>query len=164
MKHALALGAVLAAALCSGCATGNSYEAKPLDPDADLVTINREAELAYESGEAAKAEALYKSLVRRMPNDAETWFRLGNLYARNNRPEEAANAYQKALLANNADPRAWHNLGVVRLRQAWAAMLQAHENLRPGLPLYQSVDDVLKQLEKIPLIEPDANPAAEKKP
>ncbi len=150
--------AVLLAAACAGCAGGNSWEAKPLDPDADLVTINREAELAYESGEAAKAEALYKSLVRRMPNDGETWFRLGNLYARANRPDEAANAYQRALLANNADPRAWHNLGVVRLRQAWASMLQAHEYLKPGQPLYDAVEGVLKQLEKIPLVDPEKKP------
>ncbi len=160
--RAAALAVLLAAAACAGCAGGNAWEAKPLDPDADLVTINREAELAYESGEAAKAEALYKSLVRRMPNDAETWFRLGNLYARNNRPDEAANAYQKALLANNADPRAWHNLGVVRLRQAWAAMLQAYENLKSGDPLFESVEATLRDLEKIPLVEPDAKPVGKK--
>jgi tetratricopeptide (TPR) repeat protein len=159
-----ALAALLAAAAaCAGCAGGNAWEAKPLDPDVDLVTINREAELAYESGESAKAEALYKSLVRKMPNDAETWFRLGNLYARNNRPDEAANAYQKALLANNADPRAWHNLGVVRLRQAWAAMLQAYDNLKPDNPLYASVEATLREMEKIPLLEPEAKAAEKKK-
>ncbi|MGE5640475.1 MAG: tetratricopeptide repeat protein [Clostridia bacterium] len=163
MRRAVLAAFLAAAAACAGCTGGSAWEAKPLDPDADLVTINREAELAYESGEAAKAEALYKSLVRKMPNDAETWFRLGNLYARNNRPDEAANAYQKALLANNADPRAWHNLGVVRLRQAWAAMLQAYDNLKSGDPLYESVEATLRDLEKIPLIEPDAK-AREKKP
>jgi tetratricopeptide (TPR) repeat protein len=160
----LALAAVLACA-AAGCASRDDSLAKPLDPDADLVTINREAELAYESGEAAKAEALYKSLVRKMPNDAETWFRLGNLYARANRPDEAANAYQRALLANNADARAWHNLGVVRLRQAWASMLQAHDNLKPDQALYQAVEDVIKQLEKIRLIDADRKTAEpEKKP
>jgi tetratricopeptide (TPR) repeat protein len=165
------LAAAALAILCAGCAAGRSDEAAPLDPDADLITINREAELAYESGESAKAEALYKSLVRRMPNDGETWFRLGNLYARNNLADQAANAYQKALMANNADARAWHNLGVVRLRQAWASMLLAHDHLKPGMPLYASVEAVLKQLEKIPLLEADtksavsAAPAAgEKKP
>ena len=157
------LACVAIAFAAAACASRDDSVAKPLDPDADLVTINREAELAYESGEAAKAEALYKSLVRKMPNDAETWFRLGNLYARNNRPDEAANAYQKALLANNADPRAWHNLGVVRLRQAWAAMLQAYDNLRPDNPLYASVEATLRELEKIPLIEPETKAAETKK-
>jgi tetratricopeptide (TPR) repeat protein len=154
------LAAALVVALCAGCAAGSrSDEAAPLDPDADLITINREAELAYESGESAKAEALYKSLVRRMPNDGETWFRLGNLYARNNLADQAANAYQKALMANNADARAWHNLGVVRLRQAWASMIQAHDHLKPSMPLYDPVEAILKQLEKIPLLEADGKSA-----
>lgn len=132
------------------------------DNDPDVITINREAQLAYEGGENAKAEALYKSLVRKMPNDAETWFRLGNLYARANRPDEAANAYQRSLISNNANARAWHNLGVIRLRQAWAAMLQAQENLKPDTPLYQAVDQVLKELEKMPLVDADGKAAAKK--
>lgn len=132
------------------------------DNDPDVITINREAQLAYEGGENAKAEALYKSLVRKMPNDAETWFRLGNLYARANRPDEAANAYQRSLISNNANARAWHNLGVIRLRQAWAAMLQAQENLKPDTPLHQAVDQVLKELEKMPIVDADGKAAAKK--
>jgi len=148
----------------AGC--GASAVIQTFDNDPDVITINREAQLAYEGGENAKAEALYKSLVRKMPNDAETWFRLGNLYARSNRPDEAANAYQRALIADNANPRAWHNLGVIRLRQAWAAMMQAQEYLKPDTPLYQAVDLVLKQLEKMPIVDADgkATPAAQKQP
>ncbi|MBV8031890.1 MAG: tetratricopeptide repeat protein [Betaproteobacteria bacterium] len=150
--------ALLAALALGGCANGSS-PMQMFDGDPDVVTINREAELAYESGDAAKAEALYKSLARRMPNDAETWFRLGNLYARANRPDEAANAYQRALIANNTNARAWHNLSVIRLRQAWAAMLQAHDNLKPDSPLYAEVETVLKQLEQIRLVDPDGKNA-----
>ncbi len=149
---------LLALVLCAGCAGNGDAPVRLIDDEADVITINREAELAYESGESAKAEALYKSLVRKMPNDSETWFRLGNLYARANKPDEAASAYQRALLANNADPRAWHNLGVIRLRQAWASMLQAHEYLKPGQPLYEAVEGVLRQLEKIPLVDPEKKP------
>jgi tetratricopeptide (TPR) repeat protein len=147
----------------AGCGAGSAM--KMIDDDPDVITINREAQLAYEGGENAKAEALYKSLVRKMPNDAETWFRLGNLYARANRPDEAANAYQRSLIASNANPRAWHNLGVIRLRQAWAAMLQARENLKPGTPLYQAVDQVLNELEKMPIVDADGKgtAAAQKK-
>src|SRR4051812_48449517 len=139
--------------LVSGCATGVATAIKALDNEPDLVTINREAQFAYESGEDARAEVLYRSLVRRMPNDSETWLRLGNLYARSNHADEAANAYQKALIANNSDPRAWHNLGVVRLRQAWASMLQAHSNLDPKDPLYENVEAVIKHLGQLPLLQ-----------
>ena len=136
----------------AGCTTTVATAIKALDNEPDLITINREAQLAYESGEDAKAEVLYRSLVRRMPNDSETWLRLGNLYARSNHADEAANAYQKALIANNGDPRAWHNLGVVRLRQAWAAMLQAHSNLEPKDPLYGNVEALIKHLGQLPLL------------
>ena len=148
------LGALL---VClSGCTTGVATAIKALDgSEPDLITINREAQLAYESGEDAKAETLYRSLVRRMPNDAETWLRLGNLYARSNHPDEAANAYEKALIANSSDPRAWHNLGVVRLRQAWASMLQAHENLDPKDPLYGRVEEMVRYLSQLPLLQED---------
>ena len=125
------------------------------EKEVDLVGLNREAQLAAESGETAKAEVLYRSLVKRMPNDASTWLRLGNLYARNNKPDEAVGAYQRALIANNAESRAWYNLGVVRLRQAWAAMLQVQVQLDDATEptLRKQAEDVLEHLEKLPFIE-----------
>jgi tetratricopeptide (TPR) repeat protein len=152
MRQFLCFAAMLG--VLSGCGTTTVSSAlRVLDNEPDLITINREAELAYESGEAAKAEALYKNLARRMPNDAETWLRLGNLYARNNRPDEAANAYQRSLMANNADPRAWNNLAVVRLRQAWAALLQAQANSKDKTPLAVQADANLEHLAKLPVLE-----------
>jgi len=172
---AVRLGALLAPFVVPLAGCGASTAMQVFDSDPDVITINREAQLAYEGGENAKAEALYKSLVRKMPNDADTWFRLGNLYARSNRPDEAANAYQRSLLADSGNARAWHNLGVIRLRQAWASMLQAQELLKPDSALYKSVDQMLKELGKMPVVDADgktapatlakpAAAAAEKKP
>jgi tetratricopeptide (TPR) repeat protein len=153
MRAAL-LVAAIAGLTVVGCGTTVVSSAlRAIDSEPDLVSINREAQLAYESGEAAKAEALYKSLVRRMPNDAETWFRLGNLYARNNRPDEAAGAYQRALLANSSDARIWNNLAVVRLRQGWAALLQAQAHSKDDTPLATQVDTNLDHLSKLPVLE-----------
>ncbi|HEY3430960.1 MAG TPA: tetratricopeptide repeat protein [Rhodocyclaceae bacterium] len=152
MNIRLLLSMVLVLML-GGCTAAVSTAIKSLDNDQDIVSINREAELAYESGEAAKAEALYKNLVRRMPNDGETWMRLGNLYARNNRPEEAAAAYQKALSINGGEARAWNNLGVVRLRQAWAALIQAQATAEAKSGLSSQVDATLEHLSKLPMLE-----------
>jgi len=155
------LRATLAATvLLGGCGTTVVSSAlRAIDNEPDLISINREAELAYESGEAAKAEALYKSVVRRMPNDAETWLRLGNLYARNNRPDEAAHAYQKSLMANNAEARAWNNLAVVRLRQAWAALLQAQVHSKDDSALAIQIDLNLEHLASLPVLESESREA-----
>lgn len=160
-SRALVVWTVLVgAALATGCSTTVGNMMKSIDNDPDLVTINQEAQLAYEGGENAKAEALYRSLARRMPNDAETWLRLGNLYARSNRPDEAAAAYQRALMADNAEARAWHNLGVVRLRQAWASMIQAQATVKPKDSLAPQVDMLLDLLGKLPQLEAESRKAA----
>jgi tetratricopeptide (TPR) repeat protein len=160
LRAVAALAVAMSAALAAGCATAVGGVMKAIDGEPDLVSINQEAQLAYEGGELAKAEALYRSVARRMPNDAETWLRLGNLYARSNRPDEAANAYQRALMADNAEARAWHNLGVVRLRQAWASMLQAQATVKPKDSLAPQVDSLLDYLSKLPQIESEPRRAA----
>ena len=156
MKHHVLPAALLLLALC-GCSSlqlPSVLSAAP-EREVDLMSLNRDAQLAAESGETAKAEALYKSLVRRMPNDADTWLRLGNLYARNNKPDEAVSAYHRALIINGADAKAWYNLSVIRMRQAWAAMLQvqAQESLPASDPLRQQAEEVLGYLEKLPFLK-----------
>jgi len=154
MKLLVTAACALAAALSlGGCASTVASAIKLTDNDPDVITINRDAQLAYEKGEDAKAEALYRSLARRMPTDSETWVRLGNLYARRNLPDDAAAAYQRALVANNSEVRAWHNLGVVRLRQAYAALLQAYANLSPQNPLYRQVEQALEYLSQLPMLK-----------
>jgi Flp pilus assembly protein TadD len=108
--------------------------------------------LAYETGDDAKAEALFQGLVRAVPNDPENWLRLGNLYARSNRPEDAAQAYQKSLMLNPNDPRVWYNLGVVRQRQAYAAFLQANLLFDKDDPLHARTEALVKQLALHPVV------------
>ena len=123
----LALAAGLLAAACSG----------PAVIGGDVFDLHRSAVLAYDAGEDAKAEALYQGLARAAPGDPETWLRLGNLYARHGKPDDAADAYQHALLLNPADNRLWYNLGVIRQRQAGAAYIRANELSDKKDPLYE---------------------------
>jgi cytochrome c-type biogenesis protein CcmH/NrfG len=139
-----ALCAVFGTALLGGCAllgegSGNLYD------------LRREAQMAYGGAEDERAEKLLQALSRAAPNDSETWFYLGNLYARTNRPEQAVEAYQKALMINRGDSRAWHNIGVVRLREAWAAFIQAFDVSAPDNPLHAKVEALISAMEKIPL-------------
>lgn len=91
---------------------------------------------AYESGADAEAEALYLGLIRMAPNDPEHLLRLGNLYARSNRPDRAAETYQQALLLNPNDSRLWYNLGLIRMRQGQAALIQTRLITAPDDPLH----------------------------
>ena len=168
MKRLLAATALLLLMVLGGCANvrvpmipslSGANEHLP-EREVDLVGLNRDAQLAAESGETAKAEALYKSLVRRMPNDSETWLRLGNLYARNNKPDEAVGAYQRALIANGQNSKAWYNLSVIRMRQAWAALLQVQSQagLTTDDPLRKQAEEALTYLEKLPFLKDEPRP------
>lgn len=151
-----AAGRAAAALLCVLAAGCGSVETRSTGED--LVKMHQEAQAAFDSGEHARAETLYKGLLRAVPNDAETWLRLGNLYARTDNAEQAVNAYLTSLSLNSADPRAWHNLGVVRLRQAWTVMLRANGLSATSDPIYGSSSETLRVLEQLPYLS-DHRPA-----
>jgi tetratricopeptide (TPR) repeat protein len=137
------LGACVA--LLAACGTTG-----PAPQRSDLFQLSNDAQLAYEAGEDARAEQLYMGLARAAPADPEIWFRLGNLYARSDRPDAAADAYQRALALKTNDPRAWYNLGIVRLRQGWAAMMRANAALKDTDPLYRETERMMSHLGLLP--------------
>jgi tetratricopeptide (TPR) repeat protein len=140
MARGLISVSVLSAALSLGaCSTPTVF-------GGDVFDLNRKAALAYESGEDAKAEALYQGLSRAAPNDAEIWLRLGNLYARSDKADDAADAYQHALLLNPNDQRAWYNLGVIRQRQAHAAFIQANQFSDKDDPIHARTEALIEKL------------------
>jgi Flp pilus assembly protein TadD len=151
----------------AGCGTTS-----PVAPQrSDLFQLSNDAQLAYEAGEDARAEQLYIGLARAAPSDPEIWLRLGNLYARADRPDAAADAYQRVLALKSNEPRAWYNLGIVRLRQGWAAMMRANAALKETDPLYRETERVMSHLGGLPDLDtkappkpPAGQPAPERKP
>ncbi len=130
--------------ILAGCSAINGHE--------DVYAMSKEAAIAFDNQEDAKAEQLYKGLVKQAPNDAENWFRLGNLYARTNHPDQAVEAYQRALMADGNNPKIWHNLGVVRLRQAWASLIQAETLAPPDGSLHDETQSLVKTLGELPAL------------
>ncbi|TCS37540.1 tetratricopeptide repeat protein [Paucimonas lemoignei] len=130
--------------LLSGCAAFSGH-------DDDLYSLRRDAQVAYAGDQDERAEKLLLGVTRAVPNDVEAWFYLGNLYARTNRPDQAAQAYQKALMLNGNDAKVWHNLGVVRLREAWAALIQAYNAGPSDDPLHARLEALISGMEKLPL-------------
>ena len=133
--------------LLAACATDDVYE------------MHQSALLAYDSGADARAEALYHGLARSAPNDPETWLRLGNLYARSNRRDKAAQACARGLLLAPADARLWYNLGIIRQRQAHAAFIMAHQFIPDADPIQARAKALIERL--APAVA-EAAPATEK--
>ena len=153
MRHiGLVLWLALSGTLLAGCGTMGTGGLQR----SDLFQLSNDAQLAYEAGEDARAEQLYMGLARAAPGDPEIWFRLGNLYARNDRPDAAADAYQRVLALKQNEPRAWYNLGIVRLRQGWAALMQANAALKETDPLYRETERLTSHLGAMPALKPPA--------
>lgn len=140
------LSCVWAISLLAGC----SMLPTALDKE-NAYELQRQALVAYDDGENAKAERMLQAVLRVSPNDPLTLFYLGNLYARTDRPDQAMETYQKSLMLNPTDPRPWHNMGVIRLRQARAAFIQTFDLTRPEDPLHGRVEALIGAMEKIPL-------------
>jgi cytochrome c-type biogenesis protein CcmH/NrfG len=105
-----------------GCA------ASPTQRLVKTVAQQQRAEQAYRGGHPEQALADYQALVRQLPQNADFWFRLGNVYVRLQRPDDAVDAYQHVLRIEPGHAKAWHNLGIVRLRQAEAAFAQGAQH------------------------------------
>lgn len=120
-------------------------------PQGNIYQLRRDAQLAYSAEEDSRAETLLLGLARAAPNEPETWFYLGNLYARTGRPQQAIDAYQKSLMLNSSDARVWHNVGIVRVREAWASFIQAQVLLKEDDPLRAKLESLVGAMEKLPL-------------
>lgn len=162
LKTGRLLTIVLVVTLLAGC-TMMGGETAELPQRSELFQLSNDAQLAYEAGEDVQAEKLYMALLRQTPSDPEVWFRLGNLYARAHRPDAAADAYQRVLSINGNESRAWYNLGIVRLRQGWAALIRANELSPPDHPLYQESEQMIRHLEKTPGLPIPKNESTPKK-
>ncbi len=74
------------------------------------------------------ADPQIAAAVRAAPDDPENWHRLGNHYAENNRPVEAAQAYREAL-RRGPFPRSRFNLGLMLVWQGVNEMTVAADEL-----------------------------------
>lgn len=147
--------------------------ASPARADADgedFLAQTTQARQAYEAGHWEEARQRYAALAEKAPDDTEIRFRLGNVYARLGRLDEAVATYQELLSRQPAYPKGWHNLALVRLNQAMAALNEAQrqgspEEVRPSRRLLDALDTALSGSKPplpettAPVIAPPAPPA-----
>lgn len=120
----VALGALFA---LGGCASAPAPRTTPAQTAMSLQAYTRlqqSAAVAYAQGNAPAATALYADLVRRAPDDAQAWRRLGNLELLAGHDAQALLAYEHVLQLGGAGTVVWHNVAVIRLHQAQAALAQ----------------------------------------
>lgn len=134
MHHKLPAWTLIAGLLLAGgCQPGN------IKPDSagngNAIELQQQAYKAYSEGDWAEAEKAYVALTKEIPQEPDPWFRLGNIYARLERPAQAVAAYQEALVRDPENGKAWHNMGIVQLRQAMNSFMNLEAATKPGDPL-----------------------------
>lgn len=119
----------------AGCELQNVKTQEPEQDLADILERQQRAEIAYEAANWQDAADEYLALTKITPNDAEPWFRLGNAYARLQRPNDAVAAYREAIVRNPKNSKIWHNLGLVQLRQASSTFVEMQQYVDENDPL-----------------------------
>ncbi len=131
---------VLSVSLLSGCqgmGGGDAVYASDY-----LLDLKRQAAKAYAEDRFADALPIYQELNAAIPGDALLWLRTGNTHARLNQPEDAVRSYREALKIDSGLSKAWHNMGIIQLRQAANSFTRMVEYIDPGDPLYPRAVDL----------------------
>ena len=121
---------------CQGTGGNSLFESER------LVSLKRQAAKAYSENRYADALPLYQKLNEEIPDDAHLWLRTGNTHARLNQPQDALRSYREALKYDSKLGNAWHNMGIIQLRQAANTFTRMVQHIDPDDPLYQRAIDM----------------------
>lgn len=115
-----AIGCMLISAVIvvPGCETLSLPRLNAANAPEEFAGLTLRADQAYRSEDWPAAEAGYRRMTELAPDEAEHWFRLGNIYLHTNRVGEAVRMYGKALERDESHLRAWHNLGMAQMQLA----------------------------------------------
>ena len=80
-----------------------------------------QGEAFHESGDLARAEQAYRSVLRTDPTDADAWYSLGDVCLATGRVEEAISSFREAIRLRPDHSPTWKSLGVALGRLGRAA-------------------------------------------
>ncbi len=115
----------------------------------EIQAMHATAQAAYNRDDLRLAQTTYEKIVEQADVDPETWYMLGNVYARNAEHEKAVWAYRNSLRMNPKDARVWNNISVILLKEAWEAASNAKKISAREEPAYinsTAIVDVLSGL------------------
>ncbi len=121
--------------LLVGCTSLPVNQAEPATSGVDLFEIEKLASAAYEGSNWLESEKHYSALVAKDPEQALYWLRLGNIYARTDRPDASILAYREALIRDPALTNAWYNMGIIQLKQAVYSFNEMQLHVDPEDPV-----------------------------
>lgn len=136
---------LLSSVLLSGCIL-SANDQEQTDQNIDYLEMQKEAEIAYKNKQYTVAEEKYTQIAKAVHRDANAWFKLGNIYARTNRPALSIKAYQEAVIRDPQLSKAWHNMGIIYIRQATSVYISLQEHAGRDEPLRASAIDRVQQL------------------
>ena len=118
-------------------ACNSPLAARPdMNPD-ELQQLYSDSIQAYRDGDMQQAESGLESLLQHKPGNANAWFRLGNVYARSGRYQQAVMTYRKALSIEPSLFKARHNLAIAHLRLASLSFADLQQQTSDSDPLKQ---------------------------
>ena len=137
--------ALLLAVLLAGCAAQGAPRV-----DYSMDEQMRRADQAYREARLEDAEVIYHQIVLDHPDLKDVWFRLGNIYTRENQLDAAVRAYERTLELDKNDGRAWYNLSLVHVKEALNTLEAASQTVPPDSPLRPRIvelhDSLLERL------------------
>jgi Flp pilus assembly protein TadD len=156
------LGSLATLLALAGCASSAPIlKGKPEQQLGTVLELQKKANIAYQDGNIAEAVQDYTQLTQMIPDEPNYWFLLGNALVKEQEPDQAVVAYNQAIIRNPRHTRAWHNLGVIRLRQAQAAFVSSAETANAGDPIKQNSRRVAEALARVNDVPKSASPATD---
>jgi len=132
---------IVACLFFTGCASTQTQI-----PAEEVRSLYAEGDLAYQNNEHQKALKIYIKLSSQLPSDATLWFKIGNSYARLDKQSQAIEAYEKAVVIDPYLSKAWHNIGVIQLKQSVNTWLQMLIYIPKNDPLHAKAVNLSKNL------------------
>ena len=127
--------------LMAGCVT-TAPKRGTVQLEASYASANK----AYTDKNYELALLEYLELSETLRAVAIIWFRIGNSYARLENFDKAIEAYEKTVLIDPRLSKAWHNMGVIQLKQSVNTWRQMLIYISKDDPLYDKALSLSKQL------------------
>ncbi|MFQ5658859.1 MAG: tetratricopeptide repeat protein [Gammaproteobacteria bacterium] len=128
------------------CACNLQQIKRDKEPQPGILEVQRLADEAYDNDDYANSEKYYLQLTEKVPKEARNWFRLGNVFARTERPNLAIKAYQEALLRDPKQSKAWYNMGLLYLRQSANSFINLQTYVPEQDPLSQRGKQIYEEI------------------